>query len=176
MTLHNISIQFDWLDFGGQEGTENVFIQIPDQLTNEEIEVVLGTVAKGHAIDRGYGLQDQTWLWVNCETELPGGCSFMPLSLYRLRELAQTVATPKYKIGQIVEIKPDDRDEFQPGTCGLIVAVNAYNDDDDGPYTAYTVQIQDDPPNENNDFFDGFVFEGSWVVSVYERQVVRVLK
>ena len=94
------------------------------------------------------------------------------MELQRLRQLAQTVCQPKYQLGQIVEITPGDHDSFEAGTTGLILAVNAFNDDEE-PYTAYRVQIEDQPPSENNDYFDGFDYDN--VECIFEHQIVSVI-
>lgn len=94
-----------------------------------------------------------------------------PITLTRLRELSRTVPRPKYSQGMIVELRADDRDDFPNSTLGLILATFAYNDDEK-PYTAYTVQIFDDPPSEDNDHFDGFAYDETWTVSVFEHQII----
>ena len=172
--MKNIEIQFDWLPRPGPTQSERVFIQVPDNLSDTDVGVSVAAASKEHAITTGYDLKTQDWEWWDIDQEVPEGIPFMPMGLNRLQALAATVAKPKYTIGQIVELIPDDRGEFHPGTRGLIVAVHAYNDDEP-PYSAYTVQIADDPPGEHNDDFDGFCYEGPWVIVVFESQVKEVL-
>ncbi|MGD1950733.1 MAG: hypothetical protein ACFB14_13965 [Leptolyngbyaceae cyanobacterium] len=174
--MKKIEIQFDWVPRPGLTQSERVFIQVPDFSSEEDINLSVCWAGKSHGIQTGYDLKTQDWEWWDIDQEIPDGIPFMPLGIGRLQKLAKTVATPKYTVGQIVEITPDDRNEFHPGTRGLILTVHAYNDDDDnGPYTSYTVQIADDPPGEHNDYFDGYCYDNRWTVSVFETQVNEVL-
>ena len=175
--MKNIEIQFDWKTRQSKSQptqSERVFIQVPDQLDTSDIDLSVCWAGKSHGIQTGYDLKTQDWEWWDIDQEISEGIPFMPMGLGRLQELAKTVAKPKYTVGQIVEIKPDDRNEFHPGTRGLIVAVHAYNDDET-PYTSYIVQIADDPPGEHNDHFNGYIYEGPWTTSVFETQVEKVL-
>ena len=162
--MKNIEIQFDWTPSQPKsESTqsERVFIQVPDRLSEDKIDLSVCWAGKSHGIQAAYQLETQDWEWWDIGQEVPDGIPFMPMGLDRLYALAATVAKPKYTVGQVVELAPDDREEFHPGTRGLIVAVHAYNDDpDNGPYTSYVVQIVDDPPGKHNDFIDGYVYEG----------------
>ena len=72
----------------------------------------------------------------------------MKLLLKRLQQLSKTVPPPKYQLGEIVLLNPVEFDTFKPGTQGLILAVNALNDDEQ-PYITYDVQIEDYPPSED---------------------------
>jgi len=94
------------------------------------------------------------------------------MDLQRLQQLSQSVKRPKYQLGQIAEITPETHDSFESGTLGLILAVHAFNDDEE-PYTAYRVQIEDQPPSENNDYFDGFDYDN--VECIFEHQIVSII-
>ena len=94
------------------------------------------------------------------------------MDLKRLRYLASTIPQPLYEVGQVVKLSPRD-DEFEDGVMGLILAINAYNDDEK-PYFCYNVQIEDTPPSEDIEWFDGFDF--SKVITVVERQVKEAVQ
>ncbi|MEM7064621.1 MAG: hypothetical protein AAF572_15845 [Cyanobacteria bacterium P01_B01_bin.77] len=94
------------------------------------------------------------------------------MDINRLNQLAQTVPKAKYQVGQIVELTPEEFDVFDAGTLGLILAVNAFNDADE-PYIGYQVQIDDDPPSEYNDYFDGFNYER--IEHIFEAQIIRMI-
>ncbi|NEQ54573.1 MAG: hypothetical protein F6K11_31320 [Leptolyngbya sp. SIO3F4] len=98
------------------------------------------------------------------------------LTLERLRQLSRCIPQSKYNLGSIVEMLPGEFDRFEPGTKGLILSINTFNDSEDGsPYIAYKVQIHDDPPSDRNDFFDGFCYEDDWCVHVFESRIVKVI-
>ena len=94
------------------------------------------------------------------------------MDINRINQLAQTVPKAKYQVGQIVELTPEEFDVFDTGTLGLILAINAFNDAEK-PYIGYQVQIEDDPPSEYNDYFDGFNYEQ--IEHIFETQIIRVL-
>ena len=175
--MKTIEIDFEWSTLPEGEGDryeETVFIQVPDVLSDADICLSVEFAGRSHAAEKAYDIDTQNWEWWDLSHEIPDYLQFMPMGLERLRELAATVAKPMYTLGQVVELSPEGQDPFYPGTRGLIVAIHAYNDAEH-PYTSYTVQIADDPPGEHNDHFNGYVYEGPWVVSVFEDQVVQGL-
>ena len=175
--MKTIEIDFEWstLPEGkGDQHEETVFIQVPDVLDEADIRLSVECASRSHAVEKAYDDDNQNWTWWDLGHEIPSYLRFMPMGLERLRELAATVAEPTYTLGQGVELSPEGQDEFYPGTRGLIVAVHAYNDAEH-PYTHYTVQIADDPPGAHNANFNGYVYEGPWVVNVFEDQVVQCL-
>ena len=96
------------------------------------------------------------------------------MELQRLRQFSQGIPQAQYKLGQIVEITPGERDWFDSGTLALLLAINAFNDSEDGtPYVGYQVQVTDTEPCELNDFFDGFDYEN--IEHIFETQITRAL-
>ena len=176
-----ITVFVNWVDDQGQQKVDDFFIQVRSSANKKEISAAVDLTTRFHAQSHAYNFDTQSWEWQYFNEKAArldskkgiGIPRFEPMNLGRLRNLASTIRTPKYNVGQIVQLKPDDRNEFCAGTVGLILGINVYNDIvNQPPYVGYRVQVTDDPPGEHNSGFDGFACEDDWTVDVFESQIV----
>ncbi|MEL6229586.1 MAG: hypothetical protein AAFR24_06715 [Cyanobacteria bacterium J06627_3] len=86
----------------------------------------------------------------------------MKLTPERLKFIASTVPKAKFSLGDIVST---------PKFPGVIIAINAYNDDDP-PYISYTVQNQEYEDFVDDDYdWKGFEYQGECIETFFEGDI-----
>lgn len=177
--MHYIQLEISWVDDNGCKHYEEAYTLANTRSIEgtEAGETLARNCANAHAELRDYSVSEQEYSWWTNAVK-PRSMVFLGLNENRLRELARAIPNPAFSIGDIVFINPEEGDPYPFETPGLVIETSCYNDgletEEGSPvYFVYKIQVIDEPPIEDNEFFEGFSYDEDCCVFVSEEQIAK---